>query len=137
MVFCCFEVPSGGRSFAVISDADFAPEMDGAMFLGLPVPLCINRELLLTDWLSAASSSDCFLPCKCFASLVMEFLVPGYSCVRNWCFEVAVGAALYIAEAGMVAHVLWNPAAVLLCGHARGGPAFLLMVSSVVSGETA
>ncbi|GMH13950.1 hypothetical protein Nepgr_015791 [Nepenthes gracilis] len=121
MVFRCFEVPSGGRSFAVISDADFAPEMDGAMLPGYLFPLCINP--------------DYFLPCKCFASLVMEFLVPGYSCVRNWCFEVAVGAALYIAEAGMVAHVLWNPAAVLLSGHARGGPALLLMVPTVVRGQ--
>ncbi|GMH30745.1 hypothetical protein Nepgr_032588 [Nepenthes gracilis] len=49
-------------------------------------------------------------------------------------FEVAVGAALYIAEAGMVAHVLWNPAAVLLRGHARDGPALLLMVPTVVRG---
>ncbi|GMH06165.1 hypothetical protein Nepgr_008005 [Nepenthes gracilis] len=84
---------SDGSLYAVIFDADFAPEMDGTMLPGYLFPLCINRELLLTN-----------------------------------CFEVAVGAALYVAEAGMAVHGFWNPAAVLLRGHVRGGPALLLMV---------
>ncbi|GMH16902.1 hypothetical protein Nepgr_018743 [Nepenthes gracilis] len=50
MVFILFEVPSGGRSYAVIFHADFAPDVDGAMLPGYLFPLCINRELLLTNW---------------------------------------------------------------------------------------
>ncbi|GMH31791.1 hypothetical protein Nepgr_033635 [Nepenthes gracilis] len=42
-------------------------------------------------------------------------------------FELAVGAALYVAEAGRAVHVFWNPAAVLLRGHVNGGLALLLM----------
>ncbi|GMH22103.1 hypothetical protein Nepgr_023946 [Nepenthes gracilis] len=50
-------------------------------------------------------------------------------------FEVADGAAIYVAEAGMAAHVFWNQAAVLLRGHAWGGPALLLLVPPVVCGQ--
>ncbi|GMH20960.1 hypothetical protein Nepgr_022802 [Nepenthes gracilis] len=50
-------------------------------------------------------------------------------------FDVAVDAALYIAEAGMAVQVFWNLAAVLLRGHVNGGPALLLMVPPVVCGQ--
>ncbi|GMH31707.1 hypothetical protein Nepgr_033551 [Nepenthes gracilis] len=49
-------------------------------------------------------------------------------------FEVAVGAALYVAEVGMAVQLWWNPAAVLLRGHVNGGPALLLLVPPVVCG---
>ncbi|GMH11670.1 hypothetical protein Nepgr_013511 [Nepenthes gracilis] len=126
MGFHCLEVPSGGRSYAVTSDADFAPEMDGAMLPGYLFPLCINRGLLLKDCHGIPSAG--LLGCARMQCLVA-------ACVGNWCFEVAVGAALYVAEAGMAAHVFWNPAAVVLRGHARGGPALLLLVPPVVCGQ--
>ncbi|GMH09761.1 hypothetical protein Nepgr_011602 [Nepenthes gracilis] len=111
------QVPSGGRSYDVTSDDDFAPEMDG----------CLMQ--LVVDWCDLCcielATADCFLPCKCSASLVMEFLMPGYSAapvqgllpfLGFGCFEVAVGAALYVAEAGTDAHVFWNLAAVFCVG---------------------
>ncbi|GMH11697.1 hypothetical protein Nepgr_013538 [Nepenthes gracilis] len=46
-------------------------------------------------------------------------------------FDVAVGASLFVAEAGMDVQVFWNPADVLLHGHENGGPALLLLVPLV------
>ncbi|GMH20946.1 hypothetical protein Nepgr_022788 [Nepenthes gracilis] len=126
MVFRCLEVPSGGRSYDVTSDDDFAPEMDGAMLPGYLFPLCINRGLLLKDCHGIPGAG--LLGCARVQGLAA-------ASVGNWCFEVAVGAALYVAEAGMTAHVFWNLAAVLLRGHAWGGPALLLLVPPVVYGQ--
>ncbi|GMH16928.1 hypothetical protein Nepgr_018769 [Nepenthes gracilis] len=132
MVFRCLEVPSGGRSYDVTSDDDFASEMDGAMLPGYLLPLCINHGLLLKDWLCCLLIHGIpgagLLGCSRVQGLVA-------ASVGNGCFEVAVGAALYVAEAGTAAHVFRNLAAVPLRGHAWGGPAVLLLVPPVVCGQ--
>ncbi|GMH21034.1 hypothetical protein Nepgr_022876 [Nepenthes gracilis] len=102
------------RSYAVTFDADFAPKVD----------------------------ADCFLLCKCFALLVLDFLVPGYSAAPGcsvWLLlvlKIGVGTALYVPEAGMAVQFFWNSAAVLLRGHVFGGPALLLLVPPLESTTT-
>ncbi|GMH14507.1 hypothetical protein Nepgr_016348 [Nepenthes gracilis] len=125
----------------VTSDDDFAPEMDGAMLPGYLFLSRINRgiaaqglvvlpphviavmEFLVPGYSAAPGCRVWLLPLlgiggngKDLAGLILLL-------VKRWLqlpilgfgsFEVAVGAALYVAEAGMAAHVFWN-LAVLYC----------------------